>query len=218
VLKLLTVLFYLKTYIAKKVGMKNISTILSVIALALTGVLFYLHYTHKEELKKVSVAAGANGQHNFRIAYFDIDSLQANYTFYKDALEEMKGKESVANAELQDTKARFQRRIQQLQEKGPTMSQAEGEAAQREVGKMEQDYRKREGQLQENLQTQQMDMTKLMRRQIEDYLAEFNKEKGYAYIFSYEPGFIMYYKDSAYDVTGDLIKGLNDKYKSTKKK
>lgn len=198
--------------------MRNISTILSIIALALTGVLFYLHFTHTEKLKQVSVAAGKNGQNNFKIAYFDIDSLQSNYTFYKDALEEMKSKESAANAELQDIKAKFQRRIQQLQEKGPTMSQAEGEAAQREVAKMEQDYRKREAQLQENLQNQQMDMTKLMRKQIEDYLAEYNKQKGYAYILSYEPGFIMYYRDSLYDVTGDLVKGLNDKYKNTKKK
>jgi outer membrane protein len=198
--------------------MRNISTILSIIALALTGVLFYLHFTHKEKLKEVSVAAGKNGHNNFKIAYFDIDSLQSSYTFYKDALEEMKSKESAANAELQDIKAKFQRRIQQLQEKGPTMSQAEGEAAQREVAKMEQDYRKKEAQLQDNLQNQQMDMTKLMRKQIEDYLTEYNKQKGYAYILSYEPGFIMYYKDSLYDVTADLVQGLNDKYKSKKKK
>lgn len=198
--------------------MRNISTILSIVALALTGVLFYLHFSQKGIAKDVSVAANKDGHHDFKIAYFDIDSLQSSYTFYKDALEEMKGKESAANAELQDIKAKFQRRIQQLQEKGPSMSQAEGEAAQREVAKMEQDYRKREAQLQDNLQNQQMDMTKLMRKQIEDYLAEFNKQKGYAYIFSYEPGFIMYYKDSAYDVTGDLVQGLNEKYKSKKKK
>jgi outer membrane protein len=198
--------------------MRNISTILSIIALALTGVLFYLHFTHKEQLKQVSVAAGKNGQSNFKIAYFDIDSLQSSYAKYKDALEEMKGKESSANAELQSLKGRFQSRIQQLQEKGPSMSQAEGEAAQREVAKMEQDYRKREAQLQDNLQNQQMDMTKQMRKEIEDYLAVYNKDKGYAYIFSYEPGFIMYYKDSAYDVTADLLRGLNDQYSKSKKK
>lgn len=195
--------------------MRNISTILSIIALALTGVLFYLHFTPKEK-KEVAVVTGKNGQNSFRIAYFDIDSLQSNYTFYKDALEEMKGKESAANAELQDLKTRFQRRVQQLQNEA--RSQADQEAAQKELSTMEQNYRKREAQLGENLQTQQMDMTKLMRKQIEDYLAEYNKTKGYAYIFSYEPGFIMYYKDSAYDVTADLVRGLNEQYKSKKKK
>jgi outer membrane protein len=83
--------------------------------------------------------------------------------------------------------------------------------------KMDQDYRRREAQLQDQLQSHQMEMTKLMRKQIEDFLAEYNKEKGYAYIFSYEPGFIMYYRDSAYNVTGDVINGLNNKYTPKKK-
>jgi len=197
--------------------MKNISTILSVIALALAGVLFYLHYTHTEELKKVSVAAGANGQHTFKIAYFHIDSLQNSYEYYKDASEEIKGKENAANVELQSIRARYQQRVQQLQEKAPTMSQAEGEAAQKEMMKMEQDYRKNEARLQENLQSFQMDLNNLLRKQVEEYLNTYNKDKGYSYIFSYEPGFI-FYKDSAYDITADLLRGLNEKYKTIKKK
>ena len=196
--------------------MRNISTILSIVALALTGVLFYLHFSKKEAPKSAVVAADKNGQQGFKIAYFHIDSLQANYTYYKDALEEMKGRESSANAELQNIKARFQQRVQQLQEKAPGMSQAEGEAAQREMAKMEQEYRKNEARLQENLQGQQMDMTNLLRKQIEEYLTTYNKDKGYAYIFSYEPGFI-FYKDSIYDITTDVVTGLNEKYKNTKK-
>lgn len=194
--------------------MRNISTILSVIALALSGVLFYLHFAGKENKKDQSVEAGKNEHKDFKIAYFDIDSLQSSYTFYKDALEDMKGKEAAANSELQDLKVRFQSRYQQLQQQ--VNSQAGQEAAQKELANLEQNYRKREAQLQENLQTHQIEMTKKMRKQIEDYLAEYNKNKGYAYILSYEPGFIMYYRDSLYDITGDLVKGLNDRYKVTK--
>jgi len=194
--------------------MRNISTILSIIALALTGVLFYLHFSGKGKASNASVSTGAKEHKDFRIAYFDIDSLQSSYTYYKDALEEMKGKESAANAELQDLKVRFQKRYQQLQNE--VNSQAVQEAAQKELASLEQNYRKREAQLQDNLQTQQMEMTKIMRKQIEDYLTEYNKDKGNAYILSYEPGFIMYYKDSLYDVTGDLVKGLNAQYKAAK--
>lgn len=194
--------------------MRNISTILSIIALALTGVLFYLHFSGKEPKKDASVDSGKKEHKDFKIAYFDIDSLQSSYTFYKDALEEMKGKETAANTELQELKGRFQNRYQQLQQQ--VTSQAGQEAAQKELASLEQNYRKREAQLQENLQNHQVEMTRKMRKQIEDYLAEYNKDKGYAYILSYEPGFIMYYRDSLYDVTGDLVKGLNDKYKVTK--
>ncbi len=63
-----------------------------------------------------------------------------------------------------------------------------------------------------------MDMTKLMRKQIEDYLAEFNKQKGYAYIFSMSPGLSCIIRTPLYDVTSDLVHGLNEKYGSKKKK
>ncbi len=92
--------------------MRNISTILSIIALALTGVLFYLHFSAKGNIERCTCELQVKtGTHEFKIAYFDIDSLQSSYTYYKDALEEMKGKESAANAELQDIKAKVSTQI-----------------------------------------------------------------------------------------------------------
>lgn len=197
--------------------MKNTSTILSIIAIVLVGILFYLHFTHKEALNNVKVEAEKNANANFRIAYFDIDSLQTHYDYYKDALSQMKQREGAVNAELQELKTRYQRRIMELQQKGPSMSQTEGEAAQREVNEMDQNYRQRESSLQDKLHNQQLELMKDLRKQIEDYLKEYNKGKDYAFILSYEPGFLMYYKDSAYNITPDLIRGLNDQYKNKKK-
>ena len=48
-----------------------------------------------------------------------------------------------------------------------------------------------------------------LKKKIDDYLAIYNKDKGFAYIFSNDPG-LMYYKDNAYDITADVIKGLNE--------
>jgi outer membrane protein len=47
---------------------------------------------------------------------------------------------------------------------------------------------------------------------IEDYLKEFNKDKGYTYILGYQEGTI-YYKDTSFDITGSVLKGLNERYK-----
>jgi outer membrane protein len=64
------------------------------------------------------------------------------------------------------------------------------------------------------MRLQDMSMRKMqeVKNKVEEFLKEYNKSKGYTYIFGYEPGF-MFYRDSSYDVTGDLINGLNDKYK-----
>ena len=197
--------------------MKYISTILGILALVLIGVLFYLHFTHVEELKKVSIVAEKNAHTTFKIAYFDIDSLQAHYESYQNALNEMKKKESYANAQLQNLKAKNQKRFIEIQQKGPTMSQAEGEAANRELGNMEQNYRQAESDLMKTLQNEQVEMINNLRKEIEDYLAVYNKENRYAYIFSYQPGFIIYYKDSVYDITSELVEGLNLQLKNKKK-
>ena len=61
----------------------------------------------------------------------------------------------------------------------------------------------------------------VMRRQneiktkIEAFLKEYNKTKDYSYIVSYEQG-LFYYRDTAYNITADVIKGLNASYKTKK--
>lgn len=197
--------------------MRNISTILSIIAIVLIGVLFYLQFSGGKELKKTAVAGEKNGQAAFKMAYFDIDSLQTHYDYFKDAFSKARAKESSMNAELSDMTSKYQKRIRELQEKGATMSQTEGEAAQREFNMMQQRYQERKATLEQELQRQQVDLMTEVRKSVENYLKEYNKSKGYAFILSYEPGVMMYYKDSLYDITSDLVRGLNEQYKSKKK-
>lgn len=199
-------------------SMKSISTILSVICLALIGVLFYLHFTHQEKLNRVSVVAEQNAHNNFKIAYFDIDTLQAHYLFFKDALSQMKVKESAMNSELSSLESTYQRKIREWQQKGASMSQSEGEAAQKEYGQMQQNYQSRKMALEQQLLKDQQDLKASIKDKIEKFLKNYNKDRAYSYIFSYEPDVLIYYKDTAYNITSDLVKGLNDEYKNSKKK
>jgi outer membrane protein len=64
----------------------------------------------------------------------------------------------------------------------------------------------------QNLYMQKMQDVKI---KIENFLKEYNKAKGYSYIFAYEPGFI-YYRDTIFNITNDLVKGLNDQYSKKK--
>ena len=51
-----------------------------------------------------------------------------------------------------------------------------------------------------------------VKRKVEDYLKEYNKDKGYSYVLTSSPD-LIYLKDSVYNITSDLIKGLNNQYK-----
>jgi outer membrane protein len=197
--------------------MKNISTLLSIVALVLIGILFYLHFNHQEKINKISGDRLNRDTSNFRIAYFDIDSLQEHYQYFKDVSNDMKSKENAMASELSGMQATYQKKIREWQQKGPNMSQSEGEAAQREYAQMQQRYEQRQATLDQDLQKQKMEMMTDVRKKIETYLSDYNKTKGYAFILSYEPGFMLYYKDSTFDITNDVIKGLNAEYKQQKK-
>lgn len=197
--------------------MKHISTLLSVLALVLVGVLFYLHFSEKKQVAKVHTSASSMDSSNFRIAYFDIDSLQTHYEYFKDISTKIKAKENAITSELSNLQNSYQKKIKEWQDKGPNMSQAEGEAAQREYAQMQQRYEQKQISLEQDLQKQKLDMMTDIRKKIEDYLKEYNREKRYAFILSYEPGFMLYYKDSTFDITSDVINGLNGSYKAQKK-
>jgi outer membrane protein len=198
--------------------MKNVSTLLSLLSLVGVGILFYFYFSDQKKSEKPAVRAVDNTHGEFRIAYFDIDSLQDKYKYFEDASTEIKAKESSVNSQLNALQDSYQKRVKELQEKSPTMTQAEGEAAQREYAQMQQKYQQRQTALEQDLKKHQIESMTTVRNRIETFLKDYNKDKGYAFILSYEPGFMLYYKDSVYDITGDVIRGLNSEYEKEKKK
>jgi len=201
--------------------MKQISTLISIVALAASGVLFYLHFSQKDQLKKkqiVSEDKKTDSTSRFSIAYFDIDTLQKNYDGFKEAEEKIKGKDLSNRSQLNSLNNSNQRRLRELQEKAPLMTQAEGEAAQRELAQLQQQFSQKEVELDQELKKLQMELMTGIQEKVEVYLKKYNQQKRYSFIFSYRPGELIYYKDTMYDITHHLVKGLNVEYAQLKKK
>jgi outer membrane protein len=93
------------------------------------------------------------------------------------------------------------------------MSQTESEQAQQEYAQMQQNYQMRKQSLQESLLKHNEDLKSDIRKKIEDYLKEYNKDKGYNYIISYDANSFIYYKDTVNNITNDVVGGLNAEYK-----
>jgi outer membrane protein len=195
--------------------MRNIAMVPGLLALLLTGVLFYVVY-HKTPVQPVIVSGSKDMKtagNNFRMAYFNLDSLEAHYQYFKDVLDQVKGKENEMNAELSGIEKGYQKKITEWQKKAPTMSQTESQEAQQEYAQMQQNYQIRKQTLQESLLKHNEDMKADIRKKIEDYLKEYNKDKGYNYIISYEANSFIYIRDTANNITDELVSGLNANYK-----
>lgn len=193
--------------------MKQLSLIINIVLLALVGYLYYIHFSSdKRSVIDIRPSAATRvDTGSARVAYLDLDSLQSNYGYYKKIKAEFEKKQASSNSEIENLQKRYQSRAMQLQQKGPTMNQQEQDAAMKEINQMQETLAEKKQSLDNELFTYNSKMKDDILKKIQDFLKDYNKDKRFDYIFSYEPGF-MFYKDSTLDVTRDVVMGLNDAY------
>ena len=152
--------------------MRNIAMVPGLLALLLTGVLFYVIYHKPPAVSRQPSTISENHVtgNNFRMAYFDTDSLEAHYQYFKDVLDQVKGRENEMNAELSNMEKGYQKKITEWQKNAKTMTQTENEQAQQEYAQMQQNYQTRKQSLQESLLKHNEDLKADIRKKIEDYL------------------------------------------------
>lgn len=184
----------------------------NIVLLVLVGVLFYLHFASapKETPKVASVTAPAAKE--FKIAYFEMDSLESSFSMVKDVKSELARKEEAINTELSRLEKNYRDKANQYQGQAASMTQVQSEMATRDMMQLQQTMQNRKAALDQEYQDFYMRKMRDVKTRIEDYLKTYNSNKGYSYIFAYEPG-LFYYRDTLYNITGDVVKGLNEGYK-----
>jgi outer membrane protein len=203
----------------KKIRMKNGLLIFNVILLILVGVLFYLHFSsngnkEKRVLSQSTLKTDPAGN-DFRIAYFELDSITNSFSMVKDIKNDLNREEEKMNGEMNQWQKRYNDKLQQYQSQAQQMNQVQSENANRDMLQMQETIRNKKQELDQKYQNLYMQKMQDVKIKIENFLKEYNKSKGYSYIFAYEPGFI-YYRDTMFNITADLVKGLNEQYSKKK--
>jgi outer membrane protein len=191
--------------------MKPIFWIVNGVLAVAVIVLFVLHFTTTTTPTKASLMASGGG----KVAYFEIDSIQNSYEFFKEVKAALQLKDMENTKQLTNLKNDYIAKYQDLQKYGQSLSQAEVANRQQELVKAEKNYTSKEQQLAAEMQEESYKRLQEVKKKIEAYLATYNKNKQFAYILSSNPD-LMYYKDTAYDITADIIKGLNSEYQPKK--
>jgi outer membrane protein len=199
--------------------MKNGVLVLNVVLLLAVAVLFYLHFSSGKNgngpvVKSASRNDAASGN-SFKIAYFEMDSIENAFVMVKDVTKELNVREQSLMNDLQRMEKALYDKASEYQSKANTMSQTESEMATNDMAQRRKTFEDQKAKYQQDYQSLSFRKTNEIKQAIKDYLAEYNKTRGYSYIMSNEAGF-MYYKDTIYDITGDLIKGLNENYSKKK--
>lgn len=196
--------------------MKSGILIFNVILLVLIGVLFYLHFSAAPKqtttLSRTEAAKTPASAPDFKIAYFDMDSLAASFSLVLDAKAELNRKEESVNAEKAKMEQSYKDKLAKYQGQAASMNQVQSESATKDMMQLQQQIQARSQALEQEYQDFYTRKMKEVKEKIEAFLKDYNAQKGYAYIVAYEPG-LFYYRDTAYDITADVIEGLNKQYK-----
>lgn len=199
---------------------RNFLLAFNVVLLVLVGVLFYLHFSSAKKTASAAISVSDTDTApagSFRIAYFDMDSIERNYEYLKDVKNELKAKENELNGQLNSLKNRYMSKVTKFQQEAQTMTQERQSAMQQDLMQEQKVIQNKEQAVSGELQDESFKKMQDVNRTIEDFLKEFNKNKEYAYILGYQTGTI-YYKDPRYDITDAVLKGLNERYKNKNKK
>ncbi|UYQ93769.1 OmpH family outer membrane protein [Chitinophaga horti] len=157
-------------------------------------------------------AGGAEAGGAFKIAYVDLDSLESHYEYFKEKKAELEKQQEQIENELKAKARVLQNEVAALQQRAQSgqLSQVEGQAAERELMQKNQQLELTRQQRQQSYMQQEAQFNDDLQNKLDSFLQGYNKGR-YAYIFSYRKGASnILYKDTQYDITADVIKGLND--------
>ena len=167
-----------------------------------------------------AASGNANGTSGLKIAYVEVDTLLSQYNFCKDLNADMISKEENSRMVLNQKANELRKSQQEFQKKYESNAFISQERAQQEytrLAKLEQDLQNLGNKLQAELMSENEKNSLQLRDSINAFLKEYNKTKGYSMIISNTGFDNLLYADSIYNITREILDGLNARYSSPKK-
>ena len=166
-----------------------------------------------------AAAAAGESTSNVKIAYVEVDSLMTQYEFCKEFTLILQKKSTNARntlnqkgQALQNAAANFQ---QKLQNNGFT-SREQAESQQAAIQRQQQSLQELQARLENELANETNKYNEGLRDSLQHFLAAYNKDKKFDLILTKQGDNILY-AAKRFDITNDVINGLNKRYKSTLK-
>lgn len=152
-----------------------------------------------------------------KTAYVDTSKLLEEYTEAKDIQAKYKSKSEEMGRELEVEIKRFKADAEYFQKNaqanGQAWAQQNGAALQQREQKIQYAQQGMVQQLQQEMAVEMDTLVSSVKKHIKTY----GKEKGYSYIYGTGEAATVLYAEDKFDITKEIVKQLNDKYKATAK-
>lgn len=168
-----------------------------------------------EEETTVETTQSGEATTGLKIAYVELDTLMSKYQLYKDYSEVLTRKGN----NIQKTLAQKQRAlenhaasVQKKYESNEFTTRDEVERAQASIQREQSDLAELADRLQNEFAMEQARINEEARDSIQSFLKRYNKTKRYDYVLV-KAGDNLLIANPRYNITSDIVKGLNKRYK-----
>lgn len=193
----------------------NKKTILKGCAALALGLMMAQCDGNKQAAAPAIAPAQGGATTGLKIAFVEVDSLLSNYQFCIDMNQDMVKKEENVRATLNDKGKKLENEQKDFQYKyeNNAFTQARAQEEYNRLMNKAQELEELKVKLAEELAIENQKNNIQLRDSINNFLQIYNAEKQYDFILSNAGFDNLLYGNPAYNITGEIIEGLNKRYK-----
>ena len=192
--------------------MNKVQIVVNVVLVAAVAALFVLQLGKKEEVSQATVAP----TEVMPVAYLNVDSLLANYSFAIEASEKLMSKQEDARLKMNTKLRTFQNEVADFQRKlqnNAFLSRERAEKEQQRLAKKEQELQELEAKLTQDIMLENQKLNMQLADSLTHFLQVFNADGRYHVILSNSAKDNVLMAAEQYDITDEVVTGMNARYK-----
>ena len=192
--------------------MNKVQILVNVVLVAAVTALFVLHFG-KKECASSEVAAPSEVM---PVAYLNVDSLLASYSFAIEASEKLMSKQEDARLKMNTKLRTFQNEVADFQRKlqnNAFLSRERAEKEQQRLAKKEQELQELEAKLTQDIMLENQKLNMQLADSLTNFLQVFNADGRYHVILSNNAKDNVLMAAEQYDITAEVIAGMNARCK-----
>ena len=193
--------------------MNKLQIVINVVLVASVAALFVIFYSDKKTAPEEVVVAESSEA--MPVAYLNVDSLLANYTFAQEASDKLMSKQEDARVKMNTKLRTFQNEVADFQRKlenNAFLSRERAEKEQQRLAKKEQELQELEAKLTQDIMLENQKLNLQLADSLTNFLQLFNADGRYHIILSNTAKDNVLMAGEQYDITDEVIEGLNARY------
>ncbi|WP_312186397.1 OmpH family outer membrane protein [Sphingobacterium sp.] len=165
-----------------------------------------------------AISKESQGSTKDKIVYLNSDSLSEKYQYFKDIKSKLENKVKKAQTDLQSKSTAFQREVAEYQKNAATMSAADRQATEQKLARKQDELARLDQTASSSIAKDESEEFNNVYNKITEFLKKHASDNGYKLVLTYSKSNpTVLYADPSLEITNEVIKQLNEEYKSSNK-